>query len=189
MIDPNVFQWVVLPLLIALSRICDVTIGTIRIILVSKGNKVLSPLLGFFEVLIWLIAISQVMKNLNNWACYVAYASGFGIGNFIGILLEEKLAMGTLLVRVFTNQEAKPLVDDLQSQNHGVTVVEAEGARGKVHMLYIIIQRKYLKNVISQIKEKASKAFYTVEDIRFAREGIFQPKHRSVVGQRKIHSK
>jgi uncharacterized protein YebE (UPF0316 family) len=78
MIDPNVFQWVVLPLLIALSRICDVTIGTIRIILVSKGNKVLSPLLGFFEVLIWLIAISQVMKNLNNWVCYVAYASGFG---------------------------------------------------------------------------------------------------------------
>jgi uncharacterized protein YebE (UPF0316 family) len=103
--------------------------------------------------------------------------------------LEEKLAMGTLLVRVFTNQEAKPLVDDLQSQNHGVTVVEAEGARGKVHMLYIIIQRKYLKNVISQIQQKASKAFYTVEDIRFAREGIFQPKHRSITAHRKIHSK
>lgn len=189
MFQPTIFQWVILPLLIMFSRICDVTIGTIRIILVSKGNKILSPILGFVEVLIWLIAISQIMKNLNNWACYIAYATGFGIGNYIGILLEEKLAMGTLLIRVFTNQEVKPLVDDLQSENHGVTVVEAQGARGKVHMLYIIIQRKYLSDVVSQIQEKASKAFYTVEDIRYAKEGIFQPKHRFLTNRGKIHAK
>jgi uncharacterized protein YebE (UPF0316 family) len=189
MVQPNIFQWVILPILIAFSRVCDVTIGTIRIILVSKGNKILSPILGFLEILIWLIAISQIMKNLNNWACYIAYATGFGIGNYIGILLEEKLAMGTLLVRVFTNQEIKPLVDDLQAENHGVTVVEAQGARGKVHMLYIIIQRKYLANVVHQIQVKASKAFYTVEDIRYAREGIFQPRHRSLANRGKMHAK
>jgi uncharacterized protein YebE (UPF0316 family) len=189
MVHSTIFQWVILPILIMVSRICDVTIGTIRIILVSKGNKILSPILGFIEVLIWLIAISQIMQHLDNWACYVAYATGFAIGNYIGILLEEKLAMGTLLVRVFTNQEVKPLVDDLQAENHGVTVVEAEGARGKVHMLYIIIQRKYLSDVVEQIQKKASKAFYTVEDIRYAREGIFQPKRRSLANHGRIHAK
>jgi len=188
-LDPLIFQWVVLPLLIMVSRICDVTIGTIRIILVSKGNKFISPLLGFFEVLIWLVAISQIMQNLNNWVCYIAYATGFGVGNHIGILIEEKLAMGTLLIRVFINQEPKALLDALKAENHGVTLVEAQGSRGKVHMLYIIIQRKYLKKVIEQIHSKSSKAFYTVEDIRYAREGIFQPKHRSITSHRKIHSK
>lgn len=171
------------------SRICDVTIGTIRIILVSKGNKFISPLLGFFEVLIWLVAISQIMQNLNNWVCYIAYATGFGVGNYIGILIEEKLAMGTLLIRVFTNQEPGPLLDLLKAENHGVTMVEAEGSRGKVHMLYIIIQRKYIKKVIEFIRSKAPKAFYTVEDIRFAREGIFQPKRRSLANRGKIHAK
>lgn len=187
--QPNIFQWVILPLLIAFSRIIDVTIGTIRIILVSKGNKILSPILGFVEVLIWLIAISQIMQNLNNWACYVAYATGFGIGNYIGILLEEKLAMGTLLVRIFTNQDVKSLVESMQMENHGVTTVEAQGARGKVNMLYIIIQRKYLKEVIEAVKKYNSKAFYTVEDIRYAREGIFQPRNTSAGNRRRVHAK
>ena len=183
------YPWVILPLLIAFSRICDVTIGTIRIILVSKGNKIVSPILGFFEVLIWLLAISQIMKHLDNWACYVAYATGFGIGNFIGILLEEKLAMGTLLVRVFTSQDVKLLVESLNMENHGVTVVDAEGVRGKVYMVYTIFQRKYLKEVIKRIHSYNPKAFYTVEDIRYAREGIFSPRARNHSQKVRCHSK
>ncbi|MDD4663936.1 MAG: DUF2179 domain-containing protein [Caldisericia bacterium] len=189
MLQPNIFQWVVLPILIALIRVCDVTIGTIRIIFVSKGNKIISPILGFFEVLIWLIAISQVMQNLSNWVCYVAYAGGFAVGNYIGILLEEKMALGTLLIRVFINEKAKQLAEALYSNNHGVTIVEAEGSQGKVHMLYTIIQRKYLSDVVHEIKLVDPKAFFTVEDVRLAREGIFQTKQRRLASHHQTSRK
>lgn len=185
MLQPNIFQWVVLPLLIALTRVCDVTIGTIRIIFVSKGNKIISPILGFFEVLIWLIAISQVMQNLSNWVCYVAYAGGFALGNYIGILLEEKMALGTLLVRVFIDDDYVPLAEALKAKHYGVTIFEAEGSRGKVHMIYTIIQRKLLQDVISHIKQYDPKAFYTIEDIRLAKEGIFHTKQRRISGRMK----
>jgi uncharacterized protein YebE (UPF0316 family) len=96
-----VFAWVILPLLIFAARICDVTLGTLRIIFVSRGKKLLAPLLGFFEVSIWLLAISQIMQNLNNPVCFLAYAGGFAMGNFVGILIEDKLAMGILVIRIF----------------------------------------------------------------------------------------
>ncbi len=80
------FTYIIIPLLICLARIIDVSLGTVRIILVSKGAKIIAPILGFFEVLIWLIAIGQVMQNLTNVMNYFAYAFGFAIGNYIGIL-------------------------------------------------------------------------------------------------------
>ncbi len=88
------FNYLVLPAAIFLARICDVTIGTLRIIFVSKGNKLIAPVLGFFEVLIWIIAITRIIENLNNPFCYVAYAAGFATGNYIGLRVEEKLAVG-----------------------------------------------------------------------------------------------
>lgn len=189
MLEPNIYQWVVLPLLIALIRVCDVTIGTIRIIFVSKGNKIISPILGFFEVLIWLIAISQVMQNLNNWVCYVAYAGGFALGNYIGILLEEKMALGTLLVRVFMDDDYAPLAEALKAKHYGITIFNAEGSRGKVYMIYTIIQRKYIQDIVTLIKQFDPKVFYTIEDIRLAREGIFQTKQKRLASHRQTPRK
>ena len=77
----DLYVFFLLPLLIFLARICDVTIGTMRIIMVSKGKKLLAPVLGFFEVLIWVMAIGKIMQNLSNPVCYIAYAGGFAIGN------------------------------------------------------------------------------------------------------------
>ena len=94
--DSSLFTYAILPVLIFLSRLIDVTIGTLRIIMVSKGQKSWAPILGFFEVLIWLIAISKIFQNLDNWLCYVTYAAGFATGNYIGLFLEEKLAVGIL---------------------------------------------------------------------------------------------
>lgn len=89
-LDSEIFNWVVLPLLIAIARIMDVTIGTIRLIFVSRGYKYLAPLLGFAEVIIWLMAISQIMQHLDNIMCYIGYGAGFAAGNYIGIILVEK---------------------------------------------------------------------------------------------------
>ena len=97
---------IIIPLLIFVARIFDVTLGTIRIILVSRGVKIPAALLGFFEVLIWLIAIGRVMQNLNNVSNYIAYAGGFAMGNFVGIYIENKLAMGLLSIRVVTAKDA-----------------------------------------------------------------------------------
>jgi uncharacterized protein YebE (UPF0316 family) len=98
--NSNLFGYLILPLLIFFARICDVSIGTMRIIFVSKGKKNIAPLLGFFEVLIWIIVISKIMQNLNNYVNYVAYAAGFATGNLVGMIIEEKLAVGVQMIRV-----------------------------------------------------------------------------------------
>ncbi|HEV57052.1 MAG TPA: hypothetical protein ENN87_06090, partial [Phycisphaerales bacterium] len=100
-IDPTIAQ-VLLPVAIFVARICDVSVGTLRIIAVARGRRVAAAILGFFEVLIWITVISHVMQNLTNPWCYVAYAAGFATGNYVGIRIEQMLAMGQLVVRVIT---------------------------------------------------------------------------------------
>lgn len=181
--NAEVFSWVILPLLIFLARICDVTIGTIRIIFVSRGQKVFASLLGFCEVLIWLVAIGQIMKNLNNVACYIAYAGGFAMGNYIGIALEGKLAMGVVLVRIITRQDGNELIACLREAGYGVTSIDAKGAIGPVHVIYTVIKRTSLGEVVEIIHRFNPKAFYSVEDIRTVREGVFPEKQPSMIGQ------
>jgi len=169
----EIFTFIILPILIFIARVCDVSIGTMRIIFISRGAKILAPLLGFFEILIWLVAIGKVMQNLDNIACYVAYAGGFATGNFVGIRIEEKLAMGTLIIQIITRQDASPLIENLRTAGYGVTVVPAEGATGRVHIIYSVIKRGNLKDVVNIVKTFNPKAFYSIEDVRFASEAIF----------------
>ena len=101
---PDFFNWFLFPLIIFCSRLCDVSLGTLRSVLASKGNKKIVPYIGFFEVLLWLIAISQIMKNLNNVMCYFAWAGGYAMGSYVGLTIEEKLAIGKQVMRIITNQ-------------------------------------------------------------------------------------
>jgi len=173
LINPAVFSWVVLPLLIFAARICDVTIGTIRIIAIGRGKKYIAPLLGFFEVLIWLVAIRQIMQDLTNFLYYGAFAAGFAAGTFVGMYIEEKLAMGLLLIRVITKMDASHLIDFLENAGYGVTSVDARGAKRKVNVIYTIIKRSDLKEVVALINRFNPKAFYSIEDIRSVKEGVF----------------
>jgi uncharacterized protein YebE (UPF0316 family) len=167
---------VVLPLLIFLARVCDVTIGTLRLVSVSRGYKALAPLFGFVEVLIWIVVIGKVMENLNNWICYVAYAGGFAAGNYVGICIEEKLAMGISVVRIFTKMDASELVKSLREQGYGATIIDAHGESGDVNIIYSMVNRSDIENVEQLIKEFNPKAFYSVDDVRFAQAGIFRPR-------------
>ncbi len=153
------------------------TIGTIRIIFVSKEQKILASLFGFFEVLIWLVVIGQVMQNLDNAFCYIAYAAGFACGNYIGITIERKLAMGVLIVRVFTTNGETKLIDSLRMSGFGVTNVPAQGSSGPVNVVYTIIKRTCLTQVIAIIKQFNPKAFYSVEEIRSVNAGVFPIKN------------
>jgi uncharacterized protein YebE (UPF0316 family) len=167
------FTFVLLPVLIFVARVVDVSFGTIRIIFISRGRKFLAPLVGFFEILIWLVAIGKVMQNLDNVFCYIAYAGGFAIGNFTGMWIEEKLAMGTLIIRIITKKDASALTERLRSSGYGVTTILAEGSTGQVCIIYSVIKRNALKDVVAIVKRFNPKAFYSLEDVRFASEAIF----------------
>jgi len=166
--------------LIFISRICDVSVGTLRIIVVSRGKKLLAPILGFFEVSIWLLAISQIMQNLDNVVCFAAYAGGFAMGNYIGILIEEKLAMGTLIVRIFLVDDETNMKERLYKAGFGVTSIDARGMNGNVKIIYSIIKRKSLNKAIKIIEECQSNAFYSVEDAKSVKQGIFPIENRPV---------
>jgi len=174
----DLFIWVLLPLLIFISRIMDVSIGTMRLIFVSKGFKYIAPILGFFEVTIWLVAMGQIMQHLNNFMCYVAYGGGFAMGNYVGIVLEEKMSIGTVLIRVLPKTDVSQLIQKLRENNFAVTTVDVEGMSGQVKMLMSIINRKHGKEYINIVQNHNPKAFYTIEDINTVKQGYFKT-HRT----------
>ena len=165
--DTQLFSLVLLPLLIFAARLTDVTIGTLRIIFVSRGLRLIAACAGFFEILIWLFAISQVMSNLTSVVNYVAYAGGFAVGTFVGITIEQRIALGYLVVRIITQREGNELEEQFRKEDFIVTSLDAEGGRGPVKILYTVIRRKMLPEMVEMIKKYNPKAFYTVEDLRF----------------------
>jgi uncharacterized protein YebE (UPF0316 family) len=172
------FTWVVIPALIVLARIVDVTLDTIRVIYISRGMKYLAPLFGFFGVLVWLLAISQIMKNLNNPVYYLAYAVGFATGNLVGIFIEERLAVGKVVLRIITQKDTTELVTHFRSCGYGITTVDAEGATGPVKLIFTVIDRNKIKSVVQSIDNYNPRAFYSIEDVRSVKEGTFPPSRR-----------
>jgi uncharacterized protein YebE (UPF0316 family) len=175
----DVFAWVILPLLIFFARICDVSLGTMRVIFVARGFRYFAPLLGFFEISIWLLAISQIFQHLDNVFTYLAYAGGFATGTFAGMWLEDRLSIGTVLIRVVTQKDASELTRRLKEKRFGVTTVEAMGGMGQVRIILTIVQRTSVPEVVGLVKQFNPHAFYTIEDVRYATEGIFPPQEKS----------
>jgi uncharacterized protein YebE (UPF0316 family) len=170
--DGTLFTYVLLPLIIFFARITDVTIGTLRIVMVSKGQKYIAPFLGFFEVLIWLITMSKIVQNIDNWLCYVTYAAGFATGNYIGLLLEEKLAVGIVRIQIITKKEANDLVEKLKAQGYGITYLNAKGGVNNVSIIYTLLKRIDIPDVEKIITAYNPNAFYSVEDVKYVNRGI-----------------
>jgi len=167
------FTWLVLPVLIFVARILDVSLGTVRLVFVSRGFKYLAPLVGFFEVLIWILAIGQIMQHLTNPVCYIAYAGGFATGNFVGICIAEKLSLGVVLVRVVTGKNTAGLIESLKAGNYGVTSIDGHGTSGEVKVIFTIVPRKEVRGVVDLVKGFDLQAFYSVEEIGFVEKGVF----------------
>ncbi len=167
------FSWIILPLLIFLARLGDVTMATLRHIFISKGFKKIVPILGFFEVLIWLIAMRQVFSHLDNIACFIAWALGFSAGTYLGMLIDEKLAIGTQIIRVITGDNITELIAALKTKNQGITIVDGQGAIGPVKLIFTIVKRADKFEIIELIHQHAPKAFYTIEDVKSLEYGVF----------------
>ena len=137
---PGFYTYAIIPFLIFFARICDQSIGTLRLILISKGYKTIAPFIGFFEVIIWVLAISQIFKHLDNIVCYLAYGAGFATGNYIGILLEERISLGTALIRIIPRYDTTDLITYLSERGYGLTFWDAEGRYGNVKIILTIMR-------------------------------------------------
>lgn len=188
MSDITFYTWIGLPLLIFAARIVDVSLGTVRIIFVARGQRRLAPILGFVEVFIWIVVVSQITRQANNLAAYLGYAAGFAAGNYAGMWIEARLAIGTLVVRAILPQGGEQISALLHAAGYGVTSVAGLGSNGPVQLIYTVIHRKNLAEVINLIHQANPKAFLTVEEARSVQEGIF-PRRSSgslvALGQRK----
>jgi uncharacterized protein YebE (UPF0316 family) len=165
-ISENFLNYVLMPLLIFVARIGDVSINTLRIMFMMNGKKNIVPILGFFEAMIWLLAIGQIFQNIDNPLSYIAYAGGFATGTYVGMTLEEKLAIGRVLVRVITPEPHPDLLEFMKMKNYRFTNVGGEGRFGKVNLLFTVMKRDTLQEFISKVKEVDDKAFYTIESVK-----------------------
>lgn len=159
--------------LIFLARLSDVSLGTIRMIMVIRGKRLVAACIGFLEASIYVLAISKVLSAMNNPLNVLAYASGFATGNYVGIFLEGKMALGSIIVQVISEYKVSDLVKKLRDNGFGVTVVEGEGRNGIRYLLNVSLQRKGLPRLYNIIDEHDSKAFVTVTDARAIRGGYF----------------
>ena len=164
------------PLIIFLAEACVVTIATMRSIFVSRGMKAAAAGLGLVEASIWLFAVGQVFQNLSNVSCSIAYAAGFTLGNYLGVLLEQKVAVGNVSLRVVTRRDVVGLVQSLTVAGYGVTRLNAIGSTGPVQVVLTVVKRKELSRVIALIKSFDSGVFYSVDDLHSAGSGVFPAK-------------
>ena len=177
-LSEEMFSYLILPLLIFLARICDVSISTIRIIYMLGGRRYASTILGFFEAFIWLMAIRQIFQHLDNWVCYVAYPAGFASGIFVGLLIEERIAYGKVIVRIITRKDVTELLSYLNSKKLRFTRVNAEGPDGNENLVFTVLERERLEELLATLKEILPTAFYTIEKVKAAGEGGALPEEQ-----------
>ena len=184
MISPELYNWFILPALIFLAQICNVCMETIRVIYISKGMKYLAPVIAFFEIIIWLLAIVGVMSNLGNFANFFAYAFGYAMGTYVGLVIEDKLSIGMVILRIITKDETNEgIIAFLQEEKYGVTSMDAEGSRGGVKMILSLVNRADLPRITRFIEQTNPNAFFSIEDIRYVNQGIFRPRENGFLGR------
>jgi len=162
------------PLLAALfvfsARVCDVSLGTLRTLMVFRGYRLRSTLIGFGESMIWVAAAGLVLSNLTEWYMLVAYASGYATGNYVGIWLESKLAMGMELVRVISSEPNVALAKRLREDQFSIVAVDGRGDDGRaIEVLFAVEQRRRLPKLIARIHQADPSAIYTISDVKVHR--------------------
>lgn len=161
-------------LFVFVARILDVSLSTIRILMLTRGKRLLAAFLGFFEVTIYITALSQVVGNLDNPVKILVYALGFSTGTMIGGFLEEKLAVGHTFIELVPKIHGTELVIALREENFGVTVLEGQGRTGPRNILTIILRRKDLNRFKTVVDQVDPDAFYAILDARSTKGGYIK---------------
>jgi len=176
-------------LLIFFARIFDVSLGTIRIVLIARGYRYIAPILGFFEVLIWLAAINIVLSSLQSVASYIIYAAGFAAGNYIGMILETKIAIGFQSIRIITSKKVSALPVVLRDEGFEISLVEGHSAREQILLLYTVVPKKQVNRVLEIVRLFEPNAFITIEDVKSHLSGYIGKKNFLEFNGRRITKK
>ena len=171
---------VLIPLLVFGARVIDVSLETLRIILLARGGRFIVPTIAFIEIIFWVVSLGLVVNDFTNPIYLLSYAAGFATGNYVGILLEERLAMGVCILRVITSREDRSLIDAIRATGYGVTVVAAEGLQGPCTIFYSVVRRYDLLRITEMVEEMSPSAFCTIEDVRSTTRGTFPQSDRGV---------
>lgn len=148
------------------------------------GKKHLAPILGFFEALIWLLAIGQIFQNINSPVSYIAYSAGFAAGTYVGMFFEEKLAVGNVLIRIITKEYAKGLIEHFRKMNYRFSSLDAEGNEGKVSVLFTVVKREQLQTLIPTIMNFNPNAYYTIESVKkVSHEEISSGRYKNIISR------
>ncbi len=162
----EIVPWLLVPGIFA-ARVLDVSMGTVRTILLIRGMAIVAACIGFVEVLIWLVAASQVLSRLDAWYLAVAYAAGFGAGNLAGVWLESKIALGLELVRVVSEDVKVAMGESLRARKYSVIEMQGAGEEGHpVEIVYVVERRKQTTDLMREIERIDPNAFCTVSDIK-----------------------
>ncbi len=160
--------------LIFLLRVSDMTLDTLRVLVVMRGRKAIAWILGFFQAGIFVLAISSVLENLNNPLNIAGYAAGFATGNVVGMLIEERLAIGHILLSIVSPRRGSAIAENLRDEGYAVTEVPARGKDGMVSLLYVNVLRRNTDRVKKLANEIDPEAFITAEDVRPIRHGFWR---------------
>ncbi len=160
--------------LIFLLRVSDMTLDTLRVLVVMRGKKAIAWMLGFFQAAIFVLAISSVLKDLNNIVNVFGYAAGFATGNVVGMLIEERLAIGHTHLRIVSSRWGSAIADQLREEGYAVTEVAGRGKDGMVTILNCSVLRKNGDRVRKIINSVDADAFITAEDVRPVRRGFWR---------------
>lgn len=159
------------------AKIIEVSLSTIRIVLITKGERLIGAVIGFFEVLLWVFVASSVIKDIANDPFKgVIYALGFGIGNYVGSFIEEKIGLGLSEVQVIVKEEhGYSLAEELRTEDYAVTLIRGEGKNFDRYILLMFIPRKKVPQVIRHIRKVQENAVITVSETKpiYGGYGIF----------------
>lgn len=160
--------------LIFLLRVSDMTLDTLRVLVVMRGKKGIAWVLGFFQASIFVLAISSVLSNLDNPLNVIGYAAGFATGNVVGMFIEERLAIGHTLISIVSSRRGSAIAEHLRDQGYAVTEVPARGKDGAVSLLNVSVLRKNVERVRKIVNDVDPDAFITAEDVRPIRRGFWR---------------
>jgi len=164
------------PILIFCLRVTDVSMATVRVLLIVRNAKWLVPIIGFFEVTLWVFAVSAVVQNLTSTFHLIGYAGGFATGNFVGMLIEERLALGLATMRTMVKQGGAELAAALRDAGFAVTEQTGRGRDGEVEVLYSVISRRKVAPYVDVVERLAPDSFLVVDEPRAVRGGFMFPR-------------
>ncbi len=171
LIDPHAWLYA---LMIFALRVGDMSLDTIRVLFVMRGKKLLTWVLGFVQSVIYIVAISSVLTEMDNILNVLAYAAGFATGNVVGLIIEGKLAIGHILITIISSHRGAYIAEQLRASGYAVTEISGRGKNGTVFELHASVLRKDVPNVETIVLEADPQAFVTAEDVRPVRRGFWR---------------